>query len=249
MTSPIKPFDIPDRVIIDVESGYAINIPLCDQGIPYEFLIEPEVYARILAKRKEIGIEIVDFPRARSKTVLKKKLRWTAIPCPRCHARNSMSEISYAYLPDAYDEVVIPINLTEHVGGHEPELACRECMWRGDKDELRTLWQDFQGSDPLAKAPWHVEDLGQGMRARWQRTLADSLNFDWGGTAGYRYGVDFHIQIHCERCCCTPTEESGCHSPAAGHFTVATKSKIPNLYRKWAEASAAFHLADLVRHP
>lgn len=249
MTSPIKPFDFPDRVIIDWESGYALNIPLSEQGIFSEFMIDPEVYSRLLAKRNGLGIEIVDFPGTGAKKLLQKRMRWNAIPCPRCHASNSMLVISYAYLPDAYDEVTIPINLTEHVGGHEPEIACRECMWRGTKDELRALWQEFQGSDPLARARWQVEELRKGIRARYQRALADSINFEWGGTAGFRYGVDFHIQIHCERCCCIPTEESGCNSPAAGLFTVATKSKIPNLYRKWAETSADFHLADLVRHP
>jgi hypothetical protein len=249
MTSPIKPFNIPGRVILDGESGYAVNIPLSDQGFRYELSVNPEVYHRILAKRIELGIEIVDFPEAIAKKVPRKKMRWSDIPCPKCHAKNSMSEISYAYLPSQYDEIDIEINLIEHVGGHEPEIACRDCMWRGDKDELKDFWREFQGSDPLAKAPWHVEDLGKGMRARYQRTLSDSFNFDWGGTAGYRYGVDHHTQIHCERCCCTPTEDSGCNSPAAGHFTVGLKSKIPDLHRKWAEASAAFHLSDLVRHP
>ena len=248
MTSPIKPFNIPARVIMDSESGYAINIPLCEQGIRYEFDIKPEVYSRILARRKEMGIELEDFPEATTKRVPKKKVPWAAMPCPKCHAEKCMSEISYAYLPNAYDEVEIKINLTERVGGHQPEIACRECMWSGSKNELKDLWREFHGTNPLAKAPWEVEDLGKGMRIRYQRTLANSFDFDWGGTAGYRYGVDFHTQIHCQRCCCNPTEEFGCNSPAAGHFTVASRGKISNLYCEWAEASAAFHLADPVRH-
>ncbi len=184
-----------------------------------------------------------------SQTTKKKKVPWAAIPCPKCHAEKCISEISYAYLPGPYEEVEIKIKLIERVGGHEPEIACRQCRWSGSKDQLRDLWREFHGADPLAKARWHGEDLGQGMFVMYQRTLSDSFNFDWGGTAGYRYGVDFHIQLHCERCCCTPTKESGCNSPAAGHFTVGSKSDIPNLYRKWAEANAAFHLADQIRHP
>ena len=155
-----------------------------------------------------------------------------------------MSEISYAYLPDARKwNAERSFRLSERIGGNEPEIACAECNWRGSKNTLSELWLEFQGANPLVNAPWGIEELGQGMRARYQRTLTDSFNFDWGGTAGYRYGVDFHTQIHCELCCCTPTVEFGCKSPAAGFFTVESKGMS-----EWAISNASFHLADRYRH-
>ena len=173
-----------------------------------------------------------------------KKRRWTSIPCPKCSAKNSMREISYAYLPNARErDAKCSIRMSERVGGNEPEIACIECNWRGSKNKLRELWYEFRGSDPLVNAPWGFEELGLGMRARFQRTLTNSFNFDWGGTAGYRYGVDFHTQIHCEICCCTPTVEFGCKSPAAGFFIVGSK-----VMRDWAVSNATFHLSDKKRH-
>ena len=32
MVTPIKKFDIPDEIIVDLKTGYAINIPLQHQG-------------------------------------------------------------------------------------------------------------------------------------------------------------------------------------------------------------------------
>lgn len=53
-------FDIPDEVIIDKATGYAVNIPLGYQGYPgwqHDF---PDVVARIYEARKELQILIVD---------------------------------------------------------------------------------------------------------------------------------------------------------------------------------------------
>lgn len=63
MTKPVEPFDIPESVIIDKASGYSINIPMFQQGVPYPFLLDDGVYDNILAQRKAQGITIGnDFP-------------------------------------------------------------------------------------------------------------------------------------------------------------------------------------------
>ena len=53
-------FDIPDEVIIDQASGYAVNVPLGYQGYPGWQHDYPDVIAHIYAARKELQILIVD---------------------------------------------------------------------------------------------------------------------------------------------------------------------------------------------
>lgn len=57
-----KEFEIPDLVILDVESGYSINVPLVYQDYPFWWEDQPETVARIKEKRATLGIEIEDFP-------------------------------------------------------------------------------------------------------------------------------------------------------------------------------------------
>ncbi len=56
------PFDLPSTVILDDESGYAVNVPLIHQGYPYWWEDNPEAVARIMTRRRELGIEVDDFP-------------------------------------------------------------------------------------------------------------------------------------------------------------------------------------------
>jgi hypothetical protein len=54
------PFDTPDPVIVDPDSGYAINYPLCKQADPV-FWALPEgqvIYQRILQLRTQEGIVV-----------------------------------------------------------------------------------------------------------------------------------------------------------------------------------------------
>jgi hypothetical protein len=53
---------IPDVLVIDSASGYAVNVPVTEQNYPFWWNDRPEVYARILQTRTELGIEVVDFP-------------------------------------------------------------------------------------------------------------------------------------------------------------------------------------------
>jgi len=53
---------MPDVLIIDSASGYAVNVPVTEQNYPFWWNDRPDVYARILQARKELGIELVDFP-------------------------------------------------------------------------------------------------------------------------------------------------------------------------------------------
>lgn len=57
---PVKSFEMPSRVILDSQSGYAVNIPLHYQ-FRFKIDVNSELLARIMAKRKELGIEIVDW--------------------------------------------------------------------------------------------------------------------------------------------------------------------------------------------
>lgn len=59
-----KPFDdeTPETVIMDPVSGFALNIPVSMVGWPNWWNERPDIYARIRQLRKDMGIEIVDFP-------------------------------------------------------------------------------------------------------------------------------------------------------------------------------------------
>jgi hypothetical protein len=56
----VPPFDIPDEVFIDPQTGYAVNIPLGYQGYPGWQHDHPEVIQRIQLLRRELGIIIDD---------------------------------------------------------------------------------------------------------------------------------------------------------------------------------------------
>jgi hypothetical protein len=62
MVTPIKKFDIPDEIIVDLKTGYAINIPLQHQGFAGVFDVPSDVWENIQEARKEFGITINDFP-------------------------------------------------------------------------------------------------------------------------------------------------------------------------------------------
>lgn len=62
MTSPSKKFDIPEQIIVDLTHGYAINIPLENQGFKSMLDVPGDVLESIKEARKEFGLVIDDFP-------------------------------------------------------------------------------------------------------------------------------------------------------------------------------------------
>jgi len=70
-----EPFQSPDTIITDAESGYAVNVPAIFQGYPQWWVNEAATYARILAKRKELGIVIDDFPMGKPVTMPSRVVR------------------------------------------------------------------------------------------------------------------------------------------------------------------------------
>lgn len=56
------PFALPDKVIIDDQSGYAVNVPFIHQGYVGWWDDDPETTQRILDTRKRLGITVEDFP-------------------------------------------------------------------------------------------------------------------------------------------------------------------------------------------
>jgi hypothetical protein len=68
------------------------------------------------------------------------------------------------------------------------------------------------------------------------------------GTGGYREGVDFHTEIHCAACCCTPSEVEGCHHPAGGFIVIGGRSGCASVWQIAIATLAALHLQDPIRH-
>jgi len=66
----------------------------------------------------------------------KRKSAWTSLPCPGCGAKKTIREISYGYPAGPGDDTKFAN------GGCCPlldgaEISCRECDWRGSKEDLR----------------------------------------------------------------------------------------------------------------
>ena len=60
----LEEFEMPDPVIWDNESGWAVNVPFSMQGYP-GWSTDPqnaEAVQRILTTREELGLSIEDFP-------------------------------------------------------------------------------------------------------------------------------------------------------------------------------------------
>jgi hypothetical protein len=100
---------------------------------------------------------------------------------------------------------------------------------------------------PDADVPWQIEDLGGGVVARYRRTIARRSRVITG-TGGYREGVDFHTEIHCSACCCTPSEVDGCRQPAGGFVVIGGRSGCASVWQIAITTLAALHLQDPIRH-
>jgi hypothetical protein len=106
---------------------------------------------------------------------------------------------------------------------------------------------EFDYPSPDADVPWQVEDLGGGVVARHRRTVARRSR-EITGTGGYREGVDFHTEIHCAACCCTPSEIEGCHHPAGGFTVISSRSGCASVWQILIATLTALHLQDPIRH-
>jgi hypothetical protein len=100
---------------------------------------------------------------------------------------------------------------------------------------------------PDADISWQVEDLGGGVVARYRRTIARKTRVI-SGTGGYREGVDFHSEIHCEACCCAASEAEGCRHPAGGFFVIGGRAGGASVWQISIATLAALHLQDPIRH-
>jgi hypothetical protein len=112
-------------------------------------------------------------------------------------------------------------------------------------DRLGLIDLDFPAPD--ADAPWQVRDLGDGVIARYRRTIARKTRAITG-TGGYREGVDFHTEIHCAACCCTPSVVDGCRRPAGGFVVIGGRSGCASVWQISIATLAALHLQDPIRH-
>jgi len=104
---------------------------------------------------------------------------------------------------------------------------------------------DYVSPDP--DVPWQIDDLGGGVFARYRRTIARKSRVITG-TGGYREGADFHTEIHCSACCCTPSEVEGCHHPAGGFVVIGGRSGCASVWNIAMATLAALHLQDPIRH-
>lgn len=59
---PDPGYPYPDDVIIDAQSGYAVNLPVTVQDYPGWWNDKPAIYGRLRQLRKDMGISVVDFP-------------------------------------------------------------------------------------------------------------------------------------------------------------------------------------------
>ena len=114
-----------------------------------------------------------------------------------------------------------------------------------DTDRLGLIDFDYPSPDP--DISWQVRDLGDGVIARYRRTIARKTRVITG-TGGYREGVDFHTEIHCDACCCTPSEVEGCRHPAGGFVVISGRSGCASVWQISIATLAALHLQDLIRH-
>jgi len=106
---------------------------------------------------------------------------------------------------------------------------------------------DFDYPGPDADVPWQVRDLGDGMHARYRRTMSRRTRVITG-TGGYREGVDFHTEVHCSACCCTPSETEGCRHPAGGFTVIGGRSGHPSVWEIALATLSTLHLQDPIRH-
>ena len=73
-----------------------------------------------------------------TKDEMRRKVRWTSLPCPGCGRKGPMLEILYGYPAG-------PPDPTKYVLGgccvefDQSEICCGECDWNGSKEDLRML--------------------------------------------------------------------------------------------------------------
>ena len=106
---------------------------------------------------------------------------------------------------------------------------------------------EFDYSSPDADIPWQTKDLGEGVVARYRRTIARKTRVI-SGTGGYRQGVDFHTELHCATCCCAASDAEGCRHPAGGFVVIGGRSGCASVWQISIAALAALHLQDPIRH-
>lgn len=179
----------------------------------------------------------------------KRRAIWTSLPCPECGAEKSKLEIFSCFVQGTL-EMALNLLKSRQFVGRQTGFKCRQC--KRDEDEEFEEDNEFDYTPREIVRPagieWTVVDLGSGIFARHRRTIA-MQSAKVAGTAGYRYGVDFHVQIHCHECCCTPSPDKACTNPAGGLFVSAWKSGYKSMWEPWAKSSAEYHLKDPVRHP
>lgn len=64
-----QPFDMPDEVLVDPQTGLAMNLPITVQEYPGWWNREPEKYAALKLAREKAGIVIDDFPKGTDRIV------------------------------------------------------------------------------------------------------------------------------------------------------------------------------------
>ena len=74
----------------------------------------------------------------KSKKEVKRKVRWSSLPCPGCGQKGPLLEIQYGYLASEPDS-------SRFIAGgccvtfNQPEVSCGKCGWCGTKEDLRAL--------------------------------------------------------------------------------------------------------------
>ncbi len=62
-----------------------------------------------------------------------------------------------------------------------------------------------------------------------------------GGTAGYKYGVDVVVRIHCDTCCCFGVDPGMCGAPGVASFRMKTGGILDTPWHRWALDLAVRH--------
>ena len=70
-----KPFNLPAEVIVDQETGLALNVPASLQEWPGWWNDDPGRYAKLKAAREAAGIVIEDFPNG-TERIKEAKPKW-----------------------------------------------------------------------------------------------------------------------------------------------------------------------------
>ena len=107
----------------------------------------------------------------------------------------------------------------------------------------------WENHSDVTHSAWGVYPFDDGLFALF-RTTVKGTDSPVGGTAGYRYGIDLHVTVHCRHCCCGADDvvahllgPGPCATPVVPSFRVDYQRDDPGAWLAVAQAHVAEHLA------